>query len=211
MASKFANMTLLSIFFWRCRVSLINFSYRSKFHANVITSFRVMIIFLYKGLTIYQEIGNTPVRVLLNIWKLGRVRNTENGRNVSDEILLNVAKCQGYRFYCFWVIKGKPTGGIKLPPPRLRLKEWLVSGMIEIFGRQSDKYCSMLSISSFHSFIPFSSIRRHFGNTSFFCFDLLTSSFVIFQVSVTLFWKSFNFFGSNVFLEPFFIFWNRFL
>ena len=29
------------------------------------------------------------------------------------------AKCQVYSFYCFWVIKGKPTGGgiKKLPPP----------------------------------------------------------------------------------------------
>ena len=26
-------------------------------------------------------------------------------------MLLNAAKCQGYTFYCFWVIKGKPTGG----------------------------------------------------------------------------------------------------
>ena len=29
---------------------------------------------------------------------------------------LKAAKCQGYSFYYFWVIKGKPTGGIKLPP-----------------------------------------------------------------------------------------------
>ena len=26
-------------------------------------------------------------------------------------MLLNVAKCQGYKFYCFRVIEGKPTGG----------------------------------------------------------------------------------------------------
>ena len=25
-------------------------------------------------------------------------------------MLLNAAECQGYRFYRFWVIKGKPTG-----------------------------------------------------------------------------------------------------
>ena len=32
-------------------------------------------------------------------------------------MLLNAAKCQGYGCYCFWVIKGKPTGGgIKLTP-----------------------------------------------------------------------------------------------
>ena len=41
-------------------------------------------------------------------------------------MLLNAAKCQGYNFDHFWVIKGKPTGvggnqqgweGVKLPPP----------------------------------------------------------------------------------------------
>ena len=26
-------------------------------------------------------------------------------------MLLNAAKCQGYSFYRFWVINGKPTGG----------------------------------------------------------------------------------------------------
>ena len=39
-------------------------------------------------------------------------------------MLLNSAKCQGYSFYCFWVIKGKPKGGILLlHPPRLGLKD----------------------------------------------------------------------------------------
>ena len=41
-------------------------------------------------------------------------------------MLLNAEKCQGYSFYCFWVLKGKPTGGggggrVKLPPPTPRL------------------------------------------------------------------------------------------
>ena len=39
-------------------------------------------------------------------------------------MLLNAAKCQGYSFYRFWVIKRKPTRGDKNtfpPPPRLRL------------------------------------------------------------------------------------------
>ena len=29
--------------------------------------------------------------------------------NVSNEMLLNVAKSQGYSFYRFWAIKGEPT------------------------------------------------------------------------------------------------------
>ena len=31
-------------------------------------------------------------------------------------MLLNAVKCQSYRVYSLWVIKGKPTGGT-LPPP----------------------------------------------------------------------------------------------
>ena len=36
-------------------------------------------------------------------------------------MLLDAAKCQGYSFYLYWVIKGKPTGGRgvggKIAPP----------------------------------------------------------------------------------------------
>ena len=34
--------------------------------------------------------------------------------SVSSKMLLNVAKSQGYKFYRFWVIKGKPTEWVKL-------------------------------------------------------------------------------------------------
>ena len=60
------------------------------------------------------EIGNTPVLVLPNIWKQGRVKNTKFGSKVSNKILLNAALCQSYSFYRFWVIKGKPTYGGKV-------------------------------------------------------------------------------------------------
>ena len=42
------------------------------------------------------------------------VRDTRFGKNVSNKMLLNAAKCQGYSFYRFWVIKRKPTGGIAI-------------------------------------------------------------------------------------------------
>ena len=45
------------------------------------------------------------------ISRLGRVRNTKCGMNVSNKMLLNAAKCQDYSFYRFWVVNGKPTGG----------------------------------------------------------------------------------------------------
>ena len=79
-------------FFWRYFVSLVKFSYWSKFLVDIITGFGVVTIYFYKGLTRNSEIGNTSVWVLPN------------------KILLNATKCQGYSFYRFWVIRGKPTG-----------------------------------------------------------------------------------------------------
>ena len=82
-------------FFCCCFVSLVKFSYCSKFHINIIAGSGVM------------KFGNTPVWVLPNIWRLGWVRDTKFGKDVFNEMLLNVAKCQGYSLYCFWVIKGR--------------------------------------------------------------------------------------------------------
>ena len=123
MTSQVTDMTSSSIFFCRCFVSLVKFSYWSKFHVNIITGSGIMTIFFYKGLTRNPEIGNTPVWVLPNIWRLGKVRTTKSGSNVSNKMFLNAGKCQDYSFYRFWVIKGKPTGEVKLrpslPTPRL--------------------------------------------------------------------------------------------
>ena len=104
---------------WKCEtlfsfckifVSLTNFSYWSKFHVNTITGSGVMTIFFYKGLTGYSKIGNTPAWALPNIRRLGQVRDIKFSTYVSNKILLRASKCQRYSFYCFWVIKGKPTG-----------------------------------------------------------------------------------------------------
>ena len=53
------------------------------------------------------------------------IRDIEFCTNVSNKILLNTAKCQGYGFNRFGVINGKLTGRVKLPlpPPRLELKK----------------------------------------------------------------------------------------
>ena len=96
--------------FSRCRVSLVKFSYCSKFHIKVITGSRVLKIFFYKGLTGNMKIGNAPVLVLPNSCRLGQVSDTKFGTNVSNKMLLNAAKFQEYSFYRFWVIKRKPTG-----------------------------------------------------------------------------------------------------
>ena len=91
-----------------------------------ITGSGVMTISFCLGLTRNPETRNTPVWVLSNIWRLGRVRNTKFGTNVCTKILLNDAKCQSYSFYYFCVIKEKPTGGDKLlpplPPTQIRVK-----------------------------------------------------------------------------------------
>ena len=107
-------------FFWGYVVSLVTCSYWSKFHVNFITASGVMIIFFHKGLTRNPKIGNSPTWVLPNIWRLGQFRDTKFGTDISKEMLLNGANCQGYRFYHFWVIMGKTTGGegkITPPPP----------------------------------------------------------------------------------------------
>ena len=47
-----------------------------------------MTISFYKGPTWNPEIGNVPIWVLLNIWRLERVKDTKFGTNVSNEMLL---------------------------------------------------------------------------------------------------------------------------
>ena len=53
---------------------------------------------LLPALTRNLEIGNTLVWVLPNIWRLESVKNTKFGTNVSNKMLLNAAKTQGYSF-----------------------------------------------------------------------------------------------------------------
>ena len=112
MTSQFVNMASSSNFFDGFLGKIfVKFNYWFKFHVSIITGSGVMTIFFYKGLTRNPEIRNTPVWVLPNICRLGEVRNTKFGTNVTNEMLLNAAKCWGYSFYRFWVIKVKPTGG----------------------------------------------------------------------------------------------------
>ena len=102
-------------FFWRCRVSLDKFNDWSKFYVNFMTGSGVMTIFIYnKGLTRNLEIGNTPSEFcpISEDWvKLG----VPNLAWISNKKLLNAAKCQACSCYCFWVIRGKPKNGVKLP------------------------------------------------------------------------------------------------
>ena len=110
MKSQFADMTsLLFFFFFDIVVSFVTFSYWSKFHVNIMTGSGVTTILNYKGLARNSEIRNSCVWILPSIWKLGQEWDTKFGMNLSNKMLLNAAKCQGYSFYWFWVIKEKPT------------------------------------------------------------------------------------------------------
>ena len=57
--------------------------------------------FFYKGFTKNPEIKNTPVWALLNIWRLGQVRDTKFDINVSNVMLLNAAKIPGLQLLLF--------------------------------------------------------------------------------------------------------------
>ena len=79
----------------------------------------------YRGLTRNPEIGDTPVCVFLNIWRLGQVRNTKFGNKVSNKMLLNAAKCQGYSFFTVSkLLRENQHGGGELPPTHPSHRDW---------------------------------------------------------------------------------------
>ena len=119
---QFSDMTSSSDFFGNVLLLLSSSDTGPSF-----MSISSLVLELWQFLFIrdWAEIGNTPIWVLPNIWRLGRVRNIKFGTNFSNKLSLNAAKWQGYSLYRFWVIEGKLTGGggrVKLPtPPPLRL------------------------------------------------------------------------------------------
>ena len=90
-----------------CTDVSLDFSYSSFFNiTNFSTRFR------QRSLSVISPQRDLPeiYLVLLYTWRLERVRDTKFGTNAFNEKLLNATKCQGYSFYCFLVIKRKPTG-----------------------------------------------------------------------------------------------------
>ena len=71
-----------------------------------------MIIFVCEGLTRNREIRKTPVWILPNIWRLEAVRDTTFGKDVSNDILLNAAKCNGYSLYYIWILVRENQQGV---------------------------------------------------------------------------------------------------
>ena len=124
MPSQFAAITSSSIF-WRCFVSLVKFSYWPKFHVNIITGSGLW-HFFSQGID--QKPGNRkyPGQSFVQYLETGWVRDIKLSTDISNEILLNTTKCQGYILDYFWVIKGKPTGvevklPTNLPPTQIRV------------------------------------------------------------------------------------------
>ena len=122
-----------SQFFWHFCVSLVRISYWSKCNVNIISGSGVMMNFVHKGCR-KSEIGETPVWVLYNIWRQEWIRDTKFAINVSNENLLNAAKCYVYSFYHFWVIKGRPSGEQKHTSHQIRVKEVFLR-LLNIIGR----------------------------------------------------------------------------
>ena len=91
MTSQFSDMTSSSNFFYAvcfsCKIYLL-----VQFSCHYYHWFWSYGNFFYKGLTRNPEIGNIPVCVLPNIWRLEQVGDTKIGMNVSNKMLLNTAK-----------------------------------------------------------------------------------------------------------------------
>ena len=108
MSSHFLWYNVIVKSYWRCFVSLVKLLVQSI--SSLILEFWGYDDFFYKRLAGNLEIGITAIGVLPNIKRLGQIRDTKFGTDVSNKMLLNAAKCQGYSFYGFWVIKEKLTG-----------------------------------------------------------------------------------------------------
>ena len=74
----------------------------------------------------FRKLEISPSWVFPSIWRLGRVIDTKFGTNFSNKMLLNAAKCHGYSFYRFWVIRGKLTGGLDFLMQNLMLNRLAV-------------------------------------------------------------------------------------
>ena len=117
MMSQFSDMTS-SLIFWSYFVSLVKFSYCSKFHVNIITGSGIMTIFFYKGLSRNPEIGNTSVWVLRNIWRWGKlwIPNLARMSLIECYWMLQNSKVTAFTALELLRKNQQGEGGVKLPP-----------------------------------------------------------------------------------------------
>ena len=95
----------LTLFCFSCRANLL-VQVSRQYHCYV----RSYDNFLLQG--IHSKSGN-PKYPRLSFFKYLETGERKRYQIWQVFLRLNVTKCwkrQGYRFYCFWIIKGKPTG-----------------------------------------------------------------------------------------------------
>ena len=82
-----------------------------------------MTIFFYQGLTRNPEIGNTPVWVLPNIWRLGRVMDTKFGTNsvIGCYWMLQNSRVTASTVFELLMKNQLGGGGKIIPPIRIKL------------------------------------------------------------------------------------------
>ena len=109
MTPQFTDMTPSSIFFDVVLFLLSSLATGSSF---IPISSLVLELWQFTFIRDWPEIRKWEIPaflVLPNILRMGQVRNTKLGTDVSNKMLLNAAKCQGYNIFRFWVFKRKPT------------------------------------------------------------------------------------------------------
>ena len=109
MTSHFADLTSSSNFYDVVLFLLI--SYWSKFYVNIITGSGVKTILFWPWIW-KSEIPLSEFCPISEDWDELGIPNL--ARMFLMKCYWILAKCQGCRFYRFWVITGKPTGRVKL-------------------------------------------------------------------------------------------------
>ena len=120
--------------FWRCFVSLVTFSYSSKFHVNIITGSGVWQFSLIGDWPGIRKLEITPSEFcpIPGDWSELGIPNLARSSLIKYYWMLPNARVK-VKFYFYWVIKGNPIGGVKLPPTQIRFKTltlrllWVVS------------------------------------------------------------------------------------
>ena len=136
MAAQFPDVTSSPIFFDVIFFLLSSLATGPSFMS---ISSQILELWQFSHITDWPEIRKLvtpPSEFCPMSWDCSELGITKFGANVSNKMWLTAAKCQGYRFYCFWVIQGKTTGGggkITFPPTtiEIRVKYWVVSKTLQ--------------------------------------------------------------------------------
>ena len=123
--SQFSDMTSSLIFFWRCFVSLVKFSYWSKFHVNIINGSGIMTISFIRDWPEIRksEIPPSEFCPISRDWGKLWIPNLVRMSLIECYWMLQIPGLQLLPFLSYW---GKTSwGGSKIihhPPPQIRVK-----------------------------------------------------------------------------------------